>query len=141
MRKLNSIECSEKLVAKLMSDCRKNLLPYELIFVGLGAFLIRKKKGQKKMKKMNERYTMPKIEAEKYLEPIEECIKEHDPANLKMTKLEEDEFVNRVKGMSREEMEIIADILPVELCMARIQKELDKAKRVEDYIRGTIDIL
>lgn len=81
------------------------------------------------------------IEAERYLEPIEEFVKEHDPANLKMNKFEEEEFVNRIKGMSREELEIVADILPIELCMARIQKELDKAKRVEDYIRGTIDIL
>ena len=58
-----------------------------------------------------------------------------------MTKFEEEEFVNRIKGMSRQELEIVADILPIELCMARIQKELDKAKRVEDYIRGTIDML
>lgn len=75
------------------------------------------------------------------LDNIVETVKAHDPANLKMTKFEEEEFVNRIKGMSRQEMEIVADILPIELCMARIQKELDKAKRVEDYIRGTIDIL
>lgn len=95
------------------------------------------------MKKFNEKekYEKPLIDAERYLEPIEESVKEHDPANLKMTKFEEEEFVNRIKGMSRQELEIVADILPIELCMARIQKELDKAKRVEDYIRGTIDML
>lgn len=95
------------------------------------------------MRKFNEKekYEKPLIDAERYLESIEECVKEHDPANLKMTKFEEEEFVNRIKGMSRQELEIVADILPIELCMARIQKELDKAKRVEDYIRGTINIL
>lgn len=107
-----------------------------LIFAGL--FLFSKKRGQKKMRKFGEKAV---IEAERYLEPIEEFVKEHDPANLKMTKVEEEEFINRIKGMSRQELEIVADILPIDLCMARIQKELDKAKRVEDYIRGTIDIL
>ena len=119
----------------------KNLLPYGLIFVGFGAFLIYKKKGQKKMKKFGEKVVIETVETERYLKPIEEFVKEHDPANLKMTKFEEEEFINRIKGMSRQELEIVADILPIELCMARIQKELDKAKRVEDYIRGTIDIL
>lgn len=114
MRKLNSVEY--------------------VVGVGLLIFttvLIYKKRGQKKMKK---------FEAEKYLNPIEESVKEHDPANLKMTKFEEEEFINRIKGMSRQELEIVADILPIDLCMARIQKELDKAKRVEDYIRNTVNM-
>ena len=75
-----------------------------------------------------------------YLEGIAETVKAHDPANLNMTKFEEEEFINRIKGMSRQELEIVADIIPIDLCMARIQKELDKAKRVEDYVRKTINM-
>ena len=141
LRKLNNIEHSEKFGVKLANDCEK-LWPCGLIFVGLVVVLIYKKRGQKEMKEIKKRQVIEKsvIEAERYLAPIEEAVMEHDPANLKMNKFEEEEFVNRIKGMSREELEIVADILPIELCMARIQKELDKAKRVEDYIRGTINM-
>ena len=57
-----------------------------------------------------------------------------------MTKLERDELVSRIKGMSKEELEIVVDCLPVEMCLNRIAKEIDKAqtfeKRVEEAIRS-----
>ena len=48
------------------------------------------------------------------------------------------ELANRVKAMTPEEQEVVADNIPVELCLKRIQKELDKAKELENGIAGIV---
>lgn len=48
------------------------------------------------------------------------------------------ELANRVKAMTPEELEIVADNIPVELCLKRIQKELDKAKELENGLANII---
>lgn len=45
------------------------------------------------------------------------------------------ELTARFNGMTMAEKEMIADLMPVELCMKRIQKELDKAKEFENRVK------
>ena len=56
-----------------------------------------------------------------------------------MTKLERDELVSRIKGMSKEELEIVVDCLPVEMCLNRIAKEIDKAQTFEKRVTEAIN--
>ena len=45
-----------------------------------------------------------------------------------MSNRERKELTERIKGMSQEELLIVSETIPVDLCLARIQKELDKIK-------------
>jgi len=45
-----------------------------------------------------------------------------------MKELEKQEFINRVKAMSKEEMELFVEHVPVEICQNRISRELKKNK-------------
>lgn len=58
-----------------------------------------------------------------------------------MTNAETKELTERFKAMSKEEMELFMDIVPVEMCMARIQKELDRAKEFEKSIKTAMNSL
>lgn len=52
-----------------------------------------------------------------------------------MTKAEKEEFIRRIKGMSIEEKALALDYIPIELCLDRIAKELERAKTMEERIR------
>lgn len=58
-----------------------------------------------------------------------------------MTNLEKEEFVSRIKGLDNEEMELVADLIPIELCMKRLEKELDKLKSLENFVASTSKLL
>lgn len=51
-----------------------------------------------------------------------------------MTNMEKEELTSRIKGLGEEEMELVANIIPVDLCLKRIGKELDKLKSVENWM-------
>ena len=59
----------------------------------------------------------------------------------KTSEMEREEFVSRIKGMSEEEMEIVADLIPIDICMKRIEKELEKAKLFKEAIKEATKIL
>lgn len=59
----------------------------------------------------------------------------------KTSEMEREEFVSRIKGMSTEEMEIVADLIPIDICMKRIEKELEKAKLFKEAIKEATKIL
>lgn len=68
------------------------------------------------------------------------CVKENklkidifERSNI-MTNLAKEELISRVKGLDEEEMELVVNLLPVDLCMKRIGKELDKLKSVENWM-------
>ena len=44
--------------------------------------------------------------------------------------------MNRVKAMTMDELEMIVNYVPVELCMNRIAKELENAKQLKSSILG-----
>lgn len=52
---------------------------------------------------------------------------------------ERKELTDRFKAMSADELELFMDLVPVELCINRIQKELDKAKAFESAIKAATD--
>ena len=54
---------------------------------------------------------------------------------------EKEEFMNRVMAMSQEDLQMIVDYVPVEMCLARIQKELDRVKAIESSIKETMNLL
>lgn len=58
-----------------------------------------------------------------------------------MTNLEKEEFISRIKGLDNEEMELVADLIPIELCMKRLEKELDKLKSLENWVESTSKLL
>ena len=54
---------------------------------------------------------------------------------------EKEEFMNRVMAMSQEDLQMIVDYVPVEMCLARIQNELDRVKAIESSIKETMNLL
>ena len=58
--------------------------------------------------------------------------------NTTMTHMEKEELTRRVKAMSREELEIVLDSIPVELCLMRIEREFDKLKAFEDSVKSAV---
>lgn len=55
-----------------------------------------------------------------------------------MTNAERDEFIRRIKGMSMEEKALAMEYMPIELCLDRIAKELDRAKTMEERIKNAM---
>lgn len=56
-----------------------------------------------------------------------------------MNTAEKDELIARVHGMSQEELRIVVENIPVELCLERIQSELDKAKALELSLKNIMN--
>lgn len=50
-------------------------------------------------------------------------------------------LAERIQGMSQEELEIVADTIPIELCLNRIEKELSRAKDFENLVKKAIGSL
>lgn len=68
------------------------------------------------------------------------CVKENklkidifERSNI-MTNLAKEELISRIKGLDEEEMELVVNLIPVDLCLKRIGKELDKLKSVENWM-------
>lgn len=55
-----------------------------------------------------------------------------------LTDAEKNILTERINGMGAEELELVADTLPIELCLKRIHKELDKAKEFENMIKNAL---
>lgn len=55
-----------------------------------------------------------------------------------LTAQEKRELSNIFGGMSMAEMEYIVGLIPVELCVRRIEKELHRAKELENKIKNVI---
>ena len=50
-----------------------------------------------------------------------------------------EEFKDRIKAMSLEEMELALDVIPVELCLARVNRELDRLKTFESSVKTAVN--
>ena len=55
-----------------------------------------------------------------------------------LTVAEKKELTERFGGMSPEELDFIIDLIPVEYCFNRIQRELDKAKDFENRVKSAM---
>ena len=71
------------------------------------------------------------------LKTITEAVK--DKGENTMTRMEKEEFIERIKGMSQEELELVVEIIPVDMCMARINKELDRLKAFENSVKSAVN--
>ena len=58
--------------------------------------------------------------------------------NTTMTHMEKEELSRRIKAMSREELEVVLNNIPVELCLMRIEREFDKLKAFEDSVKSAV---
>lgn len=58
--------------------------------------------------------------------------------NISMTHMEKEELTRRVKAMSREELEVVLNNIPIELCLMRIEREFDKLKAFEDSVKTAV---
>ena len=58
--------------------------------------------------------------------------------NASMTHMEKEELSRRVKAMSREELEVVLNNIPIELCLMRIEREFDKLKVFEDSVKSAV---
>lgn len=56
-----------------------------------------------------------------------------------MTKMEKEEFKDRIKAMSQEEMELALDVIPVEMCLARVNRELERLKAFESSVKTAVN--
>lgn len=55
-----------------------------------------------------------------------------------LTAAEKKELTERFGGMSKEEIDFIIDLIPVEYCLNRIHRELDKAKDFENKVKSAM---
>lgn len=58
-----------------------------------------------------------------------------------MTEHERNKIIDTIKGMSEEELEVVVNAIPVELCLDRIKKEINKSKVYEDAIKSNLNLL
>ena len=95
-----------------------------------------KKRRKRKMKKVEmERVKID--QATNALKTITEAVK--DKGENTMTRMEKEEFIERIKGMSQEELELVVEIIPVDMCMARVNKELDRLKAFENSVKSAVN--
>ena len=71
------------------------------------------------------------------LKTITEAVK--DKGENTMTRMEKEEFIERIKGMSQEELELVVELIPVDMCMARVNKELDRLKAFENSVKSAVN--
>lgn len=95
-------------------------------------------KRRRKMKKVEmERAKINIDQATNALKTITEAVK--DKGENTMTRMEKEEFIERIKGMSQEELELVVEIIPVDMCMARVNKELDRLKAFENSVKSAVN--
>ena len=71
---------------------------------------------------------------------VVEHVKKNTTLNT-ISEREKRELRARVEAMTPEELAIVVDCIPVNLCMARIHRELDRAASIEKSIKNMIDIM
>lgn len=63
------------------------------------------------------------------------------PMFKKISNREVEELTARIEAMSPEELAVVANTIPVELCLARLQKEMDRLKALDNSIQALADNL
>lgn len=53
-----------------------------------------------------------------------------------MSELEKQEIINRVNAMSREEKEVVASVLPVDVCQNRVTAEIERLLTFEKKVKS-----
>lgn len=58
-----------------------------------------------------------------------------------MTNAEKEELVNRINGMDQEELELLVETIPLEMCLERIKKEIDKVNKFQESLDEAMSIV
>jgi hypothetical protein len=91
---------------------------------------------------------MSNIENNMYLEESRDVIKNDcasfggvysEPAIYNQDAAHKKKLTEYFEALTREEMELFIDIVPIDLCMGRIQKELDKSSEFEKAIKTVVN--
>ena len=53
-----------------------------------------------------------------------------------MSELEKQEIISRVNAMSREEKELVASVIPVDICQNRIASEIERLLALEEKVKS-----
>lgn len=53
-----------------------------------------------------------------------------------MSELEKQEIINRVNAMSKEEKELVASAIPVDICQNRITAEIERLLTLEKKVKS-----
>lgn len=53
-----------------------------------------------------------------------------------MSELEKQEIINRVNAMSKEEKELVASVIPVDICQNRITAEIERLLTLEKKVKS-----
>lgn len=70
--------------------------------------------------------------------PVSEYLKEIVENNKKMSPMEVEELSNRIKGLSREEMDIVADNIPNEVLILSLTKRMCRYEGIEMSLNNLI---
>ena len=58
-----------------------------------------------------------------------------------LTEAAKKNLIERIQGMNQVELELVANTIPIELCLNRIHKEIDKARKFESLVKNAIGSL
>lgn len=83
-----------------------------------------------------ETMTIPKFTEQKAKEKPEE-----DTAKYQLTEMARRELISRVKALNPEEMKLVVDNLPIELCYNRIGEELQKFKETKKKFKQSMEAM
>ena len=73
------------------------------------------------------------------IQTVQEVLKE-DKRTWYLSDREKKELQDRIKAMNPKEIEAVMEVIPVELCMKRIQDELDHAREFKSMIKKAYEM-
>lgn len=76
---------------------------------------------------------------------VNEELKENEVMSVKaqkeMTEMAREELISRIKALDAEELKLVVDTIPVELCYNRIGEELQKFKEAKKRSKEALDVM
>lgn len=89
---------------------------------------------------MKHRTNLPELnlkEVNDTMESVKKAVSKFEVETI--TRIEKEEFKDRIRAMSPEEMELALDVIPVEMCLARVNRELDRLKAFESSVKTAVN--
>lgn len=84
----------------------------------------------------------PKANSNKQIEVrIAERKREKEESKYRLTKMAREELATRIRAMGPEELKIVADNIPIELCYNRIGEELKKYEETKRAVKESVKMM
>lgn len=116
-----------------------------LIFIGLavgmmvGLYYFVESKRKRNMGIITEHMPQKEV-AETLCTEVKNIHNALHPASSVLSSRDKKELQDRIKAMTLQEQEAILEVIPVALCMKRIQDELDRSREFESMIKKAYDM-